>query len=306
MRILHVTDTHLGIDRWFRGAPRGWRRSDDHLAAFRLAVTPALHGEVDLVVHTGDLFDRSHPPAKAVAAAAALLAEVARIVPVVLLPGNHDRQGLRAHLTTPIPGLHVLDTAAAISHAGLRLAIVPYLASAAAWAAAAREVCSDGVDLLLAHQAFDGVRVPGFVFREGASPDTVGPRHMPPHVSHVLNGHIHPRQAVRVGDTLVVHPGSAERTAFSEHTDTKGTAIWELGAAQPWRFVDLPTRPMVVVRTPDDLALVSPEALVLVTGAAPDLAADLDAAALARGAWVASVARPAPTPQISLFAPRRP
>ena len=62
MRILHVTDTHLGYEAWFRGAPPGWSRADDHLEAFRLALRPAFQEEVDLVVHSGDLFNRSTPP----------------------------------------------------------------------------------------------------------------------------------------------------------------------------------------------------------------------------------------------------
>lgn len=101
MRVLHVSDTHLGAAGWARGAPPGWSRADDHLAAFRRALcTPA-----DLIVHTGDVFDRSRPPARAVREAVDLLVETARRVPVVLLAGNHDRRGLRPSLPTAAAGL---------------------------------------------------------------------------------------------------------------------------------------------------------------------------------------------------------
>ncbi len=297
MRLLHVTDTHLGLDRWYRGAPSGWRRADDHRAAFLAALAPALEGEVDVVVHTGDLFDRSRPPARAVADAAAILAEVGRRVPVVLLPGNHDRQGLRAHLAAPIPGVEILDRPAAVRVAGLRLALVPYLPDAATWAAAAAEVCRDGVDLLCTHQAFDGARVPGFVFRVGAHPDVVGAEHLPRGVPHVLCGHIHPRQALRVGDTLVVHPGSTERTAFVERGETKGAAVWSLGSAPTWRWLDLPTRPMHVVRTLGDLDAVPEEGLVRLEADARH--PEVERAVVARGGWVEAWA--GPTPQLRLF-----
>ncbi|MDP2306828.1 MAG: metallophosphoesterase family protein [Pseudomonadota bacterium] len=297
MRILHVTDTHLGADRWFRGAPAGWRRGDDHLAALETALAPAYGGEVDLVVHTGDLFDRSRPSARAVKEAVRVLSDLGRVVPSVIMPGNHDRRGLRVHLGT-IPGVEIVDEAANVRIAGLRLAMVPYLATAGAWAAAAAAACRGGVDLVLAHQAFDGVRVPGFTFRVGAAPDTVGAAHLPPDVRFVLCGHIHPRQVVPVGDAVVVHPGSTERTAFSERTEAKGTALWDLGGAVPtWRFVDGSARPMHVVSHPDTLADVGPGHLVLLKGAAETV--EVERAALARGAWVSPWA--APTAQMALF-----
>ncbi|MSP54769.1 MAG: hypothetical protein EXR69_04060 [Myxococcales bacterium] len=65
MRILHVTDSHLGIRWHFRGAPTGWSRADDHLLSFKAALanaTDAVFDRVDAVIHSGDLFDRSHPP----------------------------------------------------------------------------------------------------------------------------------------------------------------------------------------------------------------------------------------------------
>ena len=55
MRILHLSDTHLGLAGRVRGAPPGYQRADDHLAALRAALAPALAGQIDLVLHTGDL-----------------------------------------------------------------------------------------------------------------------------------------------------------------------------------------------------------------------------------------------------------
>ncbi|MFZ5480357.1 MAG: metallophosphoesterase family protein [Myxococcota bacterium] len=287
MRLLHLTDTHFGVDRWFRGAPRGWRRADDHLAIARVALAPALAGEVDAVVHTGDLFDRSRPTDRAVAAAAELLEEVARAVPLLVMPGNHDRRGLGGHFPR---AAWVIDRPTVVDLAGVRVAAVPFLRDAGTWAAAAREVCAGGVDLLLAHQAFEGARVPGHTFR--SEPDTIRECHLPTGVTTILCGHIHPRQVTRVGGAVVVQPGSTERTAFSERFDTKGALRWEDGA---WRFVDLPARPMALVRGPDELAAVGPGTLVRLEPGDEDL----EAAVLARGGWVAPWARP--SAQVPLF-----
>ena len=80
------------------GGPPGWSRSHDFAAAFEAALAPAMRQEVDLVVHSGDLFDRSKPPRAAVLHAARVLTEVARRVPVVVVHGNHDWRGLRRYL----------------------------------------------------------------------------------------------------------------------------------------------------------------------------------------------------------------
>ncbi len=102
MRLLHLTDTHLGLVRPVHRPVDPGIRSDllqlDAERAFREALAPALQGEVDAVVHTGDLFDRSQPPRRAVLAAAEWLGQVARRVPVVVMAGNHDRRGLARYL----------------------------------------------------------------------------------------------------------------------------------------------------------------------------------------------------------------
>ena len=102
------------------------------------------------------------------------------------------------------------------------------------------------VDLLVCHQAFEGSRVPGFTFRVGRQKDTIGEAHLPEHVFNVASGHIHPRQVLRLGPTVVVHGGSTERTAFSEAPQVKGAVVWSFGRSVRWRFVDHRTRPMHV------------------------------------------------------------
>jgi len=302
VQILHLTDTHLGARLFVRGAPDGWTRADDHLDAMRRALAPALAQEVDLVVHTGDLFDRSRPPRRVVAQAAALLADVARRVPVLLIAGNHDRRGLRPHLPLLTPGLHVVDQAERIVVAGLALAAVPFVADASGWQHLARRAVGPGADLLLCHQAFDGCRVPGFTFRVGRQRDTIGAQHLPNGVRDVACGHIHPRQVLRVGDARVVMPGSTARTAFSEAGQVKGCAVWTLSKQVDVSLVDLADRTYRWVRTPDDLADVRPGTLVRCADPA------LEAPAAARGGWLcglppgqAAVRRHADNTQLRLF-----
>lgn len=192
-----------------------------------------------------------------------------------------------------------VDRPARVVVRGVALAVVPFVRDAQGWATAAREAVGPGADLLVAHQAFHGARVPGFVFRVGAQVDTLGPEHVPPGIRHVLCGHLHPRQVLRVGDAVVVMPGSTERTAFSESDQTKGCARWTLGRTVAHAFVDLPARPLVCADSPADLARVVPGAIVRV-GDGVD-----EAEVAARGGWRVGPPQGGPrrlsTPQLSMF-----
>lgn len=251
------------------------------------ALAPALREEVDLVVHSGDLFDRSAPPSDAIATARKLLGEAARRVPVVLMPGNHDRRGLAATVGG-LSGVRVCDGPERVVVGGVSFGMVPFVRTAEQWANQARDL--GRVDLWVAHQAFHGVRVPGFMFRVGAQADTIGAGHLPPGATDVACGHLHPRQIVDVGGVRVVCPGSTERTAFSEAGDTKGYAIWTFGARWGVRFVDLATRALAVVHTEEDLDRVGAGTVVR----AP---IGLEREVRARGGWTVRVRR-----QLRLFA----
>ena len=53
IRVLLLADTHLGFDQPVRPRVERRRRGPDFFANTRLALAPALRGEVDLVVHLG-------------------------------------------------------------------------------------------------------------------------------------------------------------------------------------------------------------------------------------------------------------
>jgi DNA repair exonuclease SbcCD nuclease subunit len=297
MRILHLTDTHLGAHLSVVGAPAGWHRGDDHARAVEHALAPALRGEVDVVLHTGDVFDRSRPSPRAMRDAARLFSAAADHVPVVMLPGNHDRRGIRRSLPLDHPNLHVFDRPTRFVVGELALGLVPFFRRAEHWAAAARSVCDPGVDLLLTHMAFDGASVPGLTFRADRRTDTVGRRHLPAGVRTILCGHIHPRQVTRIDGVRVIQPGATERTAFSEADQPKGALRMEWGRCLKWRWQDGPSRPMVTLREP---AAVRPGTLLRNETGVPD------EVWVERGAWVLRrAAARAPRParrQVPLFA----
>src|SRR5215207_1426319 len=95
IRILFLADSHLGFDLPVRPRVERPRRGYDFLANYAAALQPAFAGEVDIVVHGGDVFDRPRvPEALAYQAFQPLLRLAERGLPVFVVPGNHERSRL--------------------------------------------------------------------------------------------------------------------------------------------------------------------------------------------------------------------
>ncbi len=285
MRVLHLADTHLGSHLRVWGAPQGWHRSQDHLRSLELALEPALRQEVDLVVHGGDLFDGRQPPRAVVAAVFDLLQRVSARTPVVLLPGNHDPPSLLRTFRLPPVGLHVVDAPTRLSLGDLAIAAVPFRRTVPGFQRAATEALGPGADAWLLHQAVRGCRVPRFTFRVGRPAGTLGREHVPLGPRWAFAGHLHPRQAVPLGDLQVLYPGATVRTAANEGPDPKGYALWDFGRTVAWRWVDLPDRGFTLLTEPGQLEGLGPGQLVCIGRDVGDYSA-LFHAARARGAWV--------------------
>jgi exonuclease SbcD len=270
LRVLLLADTHLGLDLPVRPRIDRRRRGPDFFANTARALQPALRGEVDLVVHGGDLLFRSRVPPDLVQRAMAPLFEVADAgVPVYLVPGNHERGRIPYPLLARHPLVFIFDRPCTFERRFGDL-----LVSLSGWphqrcvagehfqrllddSAALRSAAS--IRLLCLHQAVQGARVgvQNYQFRTGQ--DVIAPRRIPSGVAALLSGHIHRFQVLMAdldGRPLaapVLYPGAVERTSFAERDEPKGYMILELepgdhgGELKRWTFQELPTRPMVSV-----------------------------------------------------------
>jgi exonuclease SbcD len=264
IRILFLADTHLGFDYPFRPRVERRRRGPDFFHNYDLALQPAYRGEVDLVVHGGDLFYRSKVPARLVDMAFAPLKRVADMgVPVYVVPGNHERSSIPYYILAAHPNIFVFDqpkcfvmenNGIEISLAGfpfLRHGIrkrFPEILGRTGW-----QKTQADVHVLCMHQSVDGATMgPGnFMFRGGD--DVIDLHDIPSGFAAVLTGHMHRYQVLQKdlkGRPLpapVLYVGSIERTSFAEKDEAKGYLIVELEDNRKvrWRFNQLPARPMV-------------------------------------------------------------
>jgi len=262
MRVLFVSDTHLGFDLPARPRVDRRRRGPDFFACFERALDPARRGEADVVVHGGDLLFRSRVKASLVDRALRPLLRLADAgVPVLLVPGNHERSAIPFPLLAAHEDLHVFraPSTVVIERRGLRVAFagLPYARDVRAAfpgllaATAYRGVEADARVLCL-HQCVEGATCgapPGYTFRDGD--DVVRARDLPHDVAVVLCGHVHRHQVLRRdlgGGPLpapVVYAGSVERTSFAERDETKGFVMATVGSGGPGgRLVDLAFRPL--------------------------------------------------------------
>jgi exonuclease SbcD len=274
LRVLFVSDTHLGFDLPARPRVDRRRRGPDFFACFERALAPAVRGEVDVVVHGGDLLYRSRVPASLTDRALRPLLRVAdRGVPVLLLPGNHERSAVPHPILAAHPRLHVFERPSTfvIEGSGLRVAFAgfPYArnvrrAFPALLAATGYGRAEADARVLCLHQCLEGATCgppPGFTFRDGD--DVVRASDLPDDVAVVLCGHIHRHQVLRRdvrGKRLpapVVYAGSVERTSFAERDEVKGWVMATLeaggrgGRLATCEFHPLPARPMRVHRVAD-------------------------------------------------------
>ncbi|HNW60255.1 MAG TPA: metallophosphoesterase, partial [bacterium] len=230
VRILFLADTHLGFDAPLRPRVQRRRRGDDFYANYLAALQPAGDGAVDLVLHGGDMFFRSRVHPALVEAAFAPLLRIADLgIPVLIVPGNHERSNIPRSLLESHPGILIFDqpkTCLLTLH-GRRVALAGFpnirhdprhgfikAVENTGW----RE-CAADIRLLCMHQTVEGaqVGVQNYTFRAGD--EVIRGSDIPAGFTAVLSGHIHRHQVLtrdlagRRLNAPVYYPGATERTS---------------------------------------------------------------------------------------------
>jgi exonuclease SbcD len=262
-----VADSHLGFDLPARPRVERRRRGHDFLANHAAALAAAAAGEVDLVVHGGDVFHRPRVPSSLAWQAYEPLIRIAEEgTPVFVVPGNHER-GRLPHARLAIhPRLHVFDRPRThvVEVAGTRVALAGFPFERGDIRTRFRSVLVQtgwdrvdaGLRLLCMHQCVEGATVGPNDFTFTTAPDVIRGAEIPSALACVLSGHIHRHQVLREdlrGRSLaapVLYPGSIERTSLAEKDEAKGymtvdVSTEEAAPGPSWSFHRLYARPML-------------------------------------------------------------
>lgn len=254
MRLVHTSDWHLG---------RTWLSVPllDEQRAFLTWLEHLVHTErVDALLIAGDVYDRALPPADAVALFGDALLRLARICPVIIIPGNHDsatRLGFLGPLLE-LGGVHVRAALADIdkpieltdeSGDVVRVYGIPYLEPVSA-----RHVleCDPTHEAVLS-AAMDQIRgdlasrspartvVMSHAFIAGAASSdserdvavggvSAAPVTVFDGVDYVALGHLHRPQTLTTADASIRYSGSPIAYSFSEEGVAKSVTIVDVDA----------------------------------------------------------------------------
>jgi DNA repair protein SbcD/Mre11 len=253
MKIVHTSDWHIGR-RW-----KGLQRLDeleavlDHLAAF------IEQQSIDLVLHTGDVFESRNPPAEAEQLVNRFLVRVGRGgAQMLVIAGNHDdplRLDARS-LLTELVNVQILGRPRPASRGGTRIlstrcgekavvAALPF-ASPGAWVSAldlageeasarrqyarmfelaVQDLCGafrpDAVNILMAHTHLEGALFGESERRVHIGEDwAASPEALPSTASYIALGHLHRPQQIE-GPVPAYYAGSLLQMDFGEAGEEK-------------------------------------------------------------------------------------
>jgi exonuclease SbcD len=271
MKIVHTSDWHVGR-RW-----KGIQRLDEleavleHLAAF------IERESIDLVLHTGDVFESRNPPAEAEQLVNRFLVRVGRTgAHMLVIAGNHDdplRLDARS-LLTELVNVQILGRPRPASRGGTRVietrggekavvAALPF-ASPGAWVSAldlageeesarkqyarmferaVQDLCGafrpDAVNLLMAHTHLEGALFGESERRVHIGEDwAASPEALPRKASYIALGHIHRPQKIDA-PAPAYYAGSLLQMDFGEAGEEKSFVVVTASPGQPARPADI-------------------------------------------------------------------
>jgi len=97
MKILHISDSHLGYSAYRKSTPDGInQRETDTYYAFKQFVDFAVKSKPDLIIHAGDLFDSVRPNNRAISFTVNQILRISKkTIPFVVIAGNHEHPKLK-------------------------------------------------------------------------------------------------------------------------------------------------------------------------------------------------------------------
>ncbi len=236
MRIVHLSDTHLGRRELHQTDAEGRNvREQDGYEAFARAIDKVLELEPAAVVHSGDLFHGYHPAAAALGVA---LDQIARLraagIGFLVIAGNHSTPRGRA-ITHPFALLERFGVDAVhgqpreLRLGDLCITAIPHShdhEELAGWVAGAEPDPKARFNVLAAHIGLEGLarigagepgapELPGEILESVAGFD------------YIALGHLHQFDRPRIN---AVYAGSLERLSWADRASRKGIVEVDLAA----------------------------------------------------------------------------
>ena len=250
MKILATADSHFGYKSG-RTAQAKKLITQRMFDVFQEVMQKAKSENVDLVLHGGDMFNRSQPKKEVVSKAYSFIENLAdEEIPFIGIPGNHDRSKLPESLLNFFnKNIYLINKYSSIEINGLVILGFPYISTNPQLLVNKTDKIAKNNPnksyVILCHQLFDGAmfgpRPHIFMNRS----DTLVTNDLPLNVKLVISGHVHRSQTLQ---NRVFYTGSLERTSFMEIVEPKGYLIIDIEEDYvDVRFKQLKSLPMEVL-----------------------------------------------------------
>lgn len=263
LRIAHFSDSHLG----YRGLTKVHadtgrnQRTIDVDDAFTRAIDDILTQNVDVIIHSGDVFHHTRPTWHSLRH---FIRQMRRLenagIPTLVIAGNHDTPRMRTggsaysvlelalpniHFVADYKDVHVLD--APFDAFNLHIHAIPHGALTNP-DPVMPQIAKGRRNILVCHGMVPGILAPGMHTEAGEQQlDTAL---LDARFDYIALGHYHvPVQAA----PKAWYSGSTERMGFGDHDVTTGYNIVTIGEAGvddnvTVEHIDLPARPMITLK----------------------------------------------------------
>jgi exonuclease SbcD len=252
MRIVHVSDSHLGFSAYSKSDPDLGinQREADFYSAFAKAVDKAIEIAPDVVVHSGDLFDKAQPHNRAIDFALKQMIKLSDSgIPTVVISGNHSTPRLREtgsifSIFEHLDGVHPIyePGIARVVVGDMTVHAIPHSTNPT-MSSVLRDLKASSEtrhNVLVLHAGIEG----SDTYRmDDLNEQSIAMDLMPHGLDYIALGHYH--RFSKVGE-MMYYSGSTERIGFGEAGQDKGVVEVDLDSGSV-EFHALTVRDMVVL-----------------------------------------------------------
>ncbi len=250
MRILALSDTHFGYV--YGNTARARRQSIENMfTAFERTLEIAQNKDVELVLHGGDMFNRSKPHKDIISKAYRIIEKFTETgIKFVAIPGNHDKSNLPETLLSHFnKEIFLVNRLTRLDYDEISILAFPFeLEDQKGILMKIRGEIGKHPQksyIVLCHQLFDGAMFGPHHYTFRNRKDTLLTQAFPDNARLFISGHIHRSQKLQ--NDRVLYTGSTERTSFMEAIEHKGCLVIDIEKnLENVEFISLPSENMVI------------------------------------------------------------
>ena len=256
MKILHVSDTHLGYSAYRKATPDGInQREIDTYDAFKQFIDYSIKTKPDLIIHGGDLFDSVRPNNRAITFAIDQILRISKEeIPFIIIAGNHEHPKLKetGHIFSifdhienvyPIYKAKYEKITLKIIDEKITIHTVPQCEFKNHFEDEIKKLKPDKTskyNIFMSHGAVSGIKVFSMnEFNELIIPAKV----LSKNFDYIALGHYH--KFTKLADNAF-YPGSTERFTFTDAPDKKGFIELDFNMGKlKTKFIEIKIREML-------------------------------------------------------------